>query len=222
MNNPVQAARPCPSCHKAPLVEATREKVFHPLGEAVPVVLRVSRCPACGAELINAEQRRENLERLRARKVKYGHLLLGEEIVALRKKYGLTQQAAAKVFGKGKIAFSRYENETSYPDQSTTKLLKQAIARPDLLKALADEEGVEIPLWQARCEDERKAKTVVLVAKQKDTAIDPAWDVRPKQAPRSRISWQEAMQQDLERTLQAGSATLAVNDDLPDVSAVAS
>ena len=113
MNTLTQNARPCPACHQASLVEATREKHFSPLGEAVTVALRVSRCPACGAELINAEQRRENLQRLRERKAAYGHLLLGEEIVALRKKYGLTQQAAAKIFGKGKIAFSRYENETS-------------------------------------------------------------------------------------------------------------
>lgn len=156
MNTLTQNARPCPACHQASLVEATREKHFSPLGETVSVLLRVSRCPACGAELINAEQRRENLQRLRARKARYGHLLLGEEIVALRKNYGLTQQAAAKIFGKGKIAFSRYENETSYPDQSTTKLLKRAIAQPQVLKALADEEGVEIPLWRARLEEEQR------------------------------------------------------------------
>ncbi len=196
------------------MAEATREKQFHPLGKMVAVVLRVSRCPNCGAELINAEQRRENLQRLRAREAKYGHLLLGEEIVALRKKYGLTQQAAAKIFGKGKIAFSRYENETSYPDQSTTKLLKQAIARADVLKALADEEGVAVPLWEARCEDERKAKIAVIkevqvsseslsawqrLRKESDRHASPAWPVGPQR--RSVLSQQLRIQ------------GLATNDD---------
>lgn len=163
MNNAIATERPCPACHRATLAEAVREKCFTPPGKTVSVKLRVSRCPACGMELINAEQRRENLQRLRARKAEYGPLLLGEEIVALRKKYGLTQRAAAKIFGKGLIAFSRYENEASYPDLSTTKLLKQAIDRPDVLKALADEECVEIPLWEARCEDVRRERLISMV-----------------------------------------------------------
>lgn len=162
MNTVIQG-RPCPACGGSILVEGTREKQFNPAGQTVTVVLRVSQCPACGTELINAEQRRENLQRLRERKAQYGHLLLGEEIVALRKRYGLTQRAAAKIFGKGLIAFSRYENEASYPDLSTTKLLKQAIDRPDVLKALADEEGVEIPLWEARCEDVRRERLISMV-----------------------------------------------------------
>lgn len=163
MNNAIATERPCPACHQAALAEAVREKFFNPSGKTVKVKLRISRCPACGMELINAEQRRENLQRLRARKGEYGPLLLGEEIVALRKKYGLTQRAAAKIFGKGLIAFSRYENEASYPDLSTTKLLKQAIDRPDVLKSLADEEGVEIPLWEARCEDVRRDRLISMV-----------------------------------------------------------
>ncbi len=163
MNTLTRTDRSCPACHQAPLAETTREKSFNPLGQTVTVALRVSRCPACGAELINAEQRRENLQRLRERKSEYGALLLGEEIVALRKKYGLTQKAAAKIFGKGLIAISRYENEASYPDLSTTKLLKQAIDRPDVLKALADEEGVEIPLWEARCEEVKRERLVELM-----------------------------------------------------------
>lgn len=169
MNTVIQG-RPCPACGGSILVESTREKQFNPAGQTVTVVLRVSQCPACGTELINAEQRRENLQRLFERKSQYGPLLLGEEIVALRKKYGLTQKAAAKIFGKGLIAFSRYENEASYPDLSTTKLLKQAIDRPDVLKALADEEGVEIPLWEARCEDVRRDRLISMVDRRNSQA----------------------------------------------------
>lgn len=154
----------CPACKHGELLEASRVKTFAPHGKPVAVELRISRCTACGAELIDADQRGENLRRLQERKSAYGGLLLGEEIVALRKKYGLTQQKAAKIFGKGLIAFSRYETETSYPDASLTKLLKRAIENPSVLKALADEEGVEIPLWQARCSDERAAKLVPLPA----------------------------------------------------------
>lgn len=157
MNTRSKAQR-CPSCRAAELVPVTRERAFHPHGETVVVSLQTLRCPSCGAERTSSQQHDANLVVLRSRKAHYGELLLGEEISRLRRRYGITQQQAAKIFGKGKIAFSRYENETSYPDESTTKLLTLAIEKPDVMKWLADKAGVELPLWAARCEDERKAK----------------------------------------------------------------
>ncbi|MDQ1832948.1 type II toxin-antitoxin system MqsA family antitoxin [Massilia scottii] len=68
----------------------------------------------------------------------------------------MTQQQASKIFGKGLIAFSRYENEDSCPDTSPRLLIELAIARPDILKTLADRANVTIPLWKERCEDEKR------------------------------------------------------------------
>lgn len=127
-----------------------------PNGWRVEVELMTSLCDACGAVAIRPDQHRENLERLRARKEHYGNLLMGEEILALRKRYSLSQQQAAKIFGKSKVAFSRYESETAYPDESTTLLLKLATERPDSLKWLADKAGVDVPLWKERCEDDER------------------------------------------------------------------
>lgn len=162
MNTQNAKMRRCPSCREADLLPATYVREFHPHGKNVAVELLTSRCPACGAEATSTTQHTENLARLKARKAEYRGLLLGEEILALRRRYGITQQVAAKIFGKGKIAFSRYENETSYPDDSTAKLLKLAIQKPDVIKSLADDESVELPLWNARCEDERGVKLRVI------------------------------------------------------------
>lgn len=147
--------RVCPSCREGHLHEATRERVFRPHGKEVVVQLLTSTCDHCGAEATSAAQHQENLHRLAARKAHYGELLMGQEILALRRRYGLTQQQASRIFGKGKIAFSRYESETTYPDESTTRLLTMAIEKPDALRWLADRAGVEIPLWRERCEDRR-------------------------------------------------------------------
>jgi len=147
--------RACPSCREGRLHEATRERAFRPHGKEVVVRLLTSTCDHCGAEATSAAQHQENLHRLAARKAHYGELLMGQEILALRRKYGLTQQQASQIFGKGKIAFSRYESETTYPDESTTRLLTMAIEKPDTLRWLADRVGVEIPLWRERCEDSR-------------------------------------------------------------------
>jgi len=148
----------CPVCRKGHLEAAERVRVFEPHGKRVEVKLQTSVCNACGETTTKASQHKENLRLLAERKVHYGDLLMGEEILALRKRYGLTQQQASKVFGKGKIAFSRYESESTYPDESTTLLLKLAMERPDVMKDLADKAGVELPLWTERCEDEQRVK----------------------------------------------------------------
>jgi putative zinc finger/helix-turn-helix YgiT family protein len=143
----------CPACKVGQLHTFTRTRDFKPRGRLVTVELLGSRCDACDVETTRAAQHDENLRRLAARKAQYGDTLLGEEIVGLRKRYGLTQVAAARLFGKGKIAFSRYENEATYPNASTTLLLTMSIEMPDSLKWLADKAGVEIPMWRERCED---------------------------------------------------------------------
>lgn len=148
----------CPACKQGHLNSALRTRTFHPRGIAVEVELLTSECDHCHVQTTRAAQHDENLRRLAARKAAYGGLLMGEEILSLRKRYGLTQQAAAKIFGKGKIAFSRYENEASYPDDSTTLLLRLAIDKPDVIKALADWAGVELPLWAERCEDDQRLR----------------------------------------------------------------
>ncbi len=147
----------CPVCKKGQLLPSTTHREFKPRGQTVRVELLASVCNHCGKETIRAKQHDENLQRLADRKHRdeYKGLLLGEEILALRHRYGLTQQAAAKIFGKTNITFSRYEHEVTYPDESTTTLLRMAIEKPDALKWLADQAGEPLPLWQERCEDRR-------------------------------------------------------------------
>lgn len=173
--SPSEKSRLCHVCKQGELIPTTRQRTFAPFGKQFVVDLLTSRCNACGAQSTNSQQHKENLSRLQARKEHYGHLLLGEEISRFRRRYGLTQRAAARIFGKGLVSFSRYENETSYPDATTTKLLKQAMARPDVLKSLADEEGVQIPLWQARLEDARREKVARLMTQHDVPEFSHVW-----------------------------------------------
>lgn len=168
-------SRPCPSCRQGNLETATRVRAFNPKGIEVRVELLTSRCASCGNEFARSAQHDENLARMKARKDNYGGLLLGEEILALRRRYGITQQNAAKLFGKGKIAFSRYENEASYPDETTTKLLTLAIENPQVLRMLAEKAGVDLPLWEARCKDERGQKLRVIADVRKTNANANKW-----------------------------------------------
>ena len=152
--NPPSSTPTCPACKQGVLHPTVRLQTFTPRGRTVVVELLASRCDHCNQQITRSAQHDENLVRLAARKAQYGDdTLMGEEIVRLRKCYGLTLQATAKIFGKGKATFAQYENEMTYPDLSTTRLLQAAIEQPDWLKWLADKAGVELPLWKERCED---------------------------------------------------------------------
>lgn len=166
----------CRTCRQGSLKPIERVETFHPPGvPPVEVALLAARCSHCGKETDLASQLEENLRRRAARKVHYGLHLLGEEILAFRRYWGLTQQAASRIFGKGIIAFSRYESEKSFPDESTTKLIRAAMRHPQLLKELADESGIEVPLWE-----ERLLRPVA--------AQSSPIDVQQSAAPRSRAA----------------------------------
>jgi HTH-type transcriptional regulator/antitoxin MqsA len=168
MSNRGEVMGVCPVCRKGHLVANEHVRVYEPHGKRVEVKLQTSVCDVCGESTTKASQHKANLRALAERKAHYGDVLMGEEILALRKRYGLTQQQASRVFGKGKIAFSRYESETTYPDESTTLLLTIAIERPEVMKSLADKAGVELPLWKERCEDEQRVKLYSLPSNRMD------------------------------------------------------
>ena len=147
----------CRVCKKGCLQPVEQVETFHPPTGEVTVVQLAARCDHCATVTVLASQLEENIRRRSARQSHYGPYLLGEDIFALRRAYGLTQQAAGRIFGKGKIAFSRYEREASFPDLSTTKLLRVAMRHPQVLKDLADEVGEPVPLWPERCEDAANA-----------------------------------------------------------------
>lgn len=147
----------CRKCREGHMHTIERVELFHPpTGEAVEVRELAAKCDHCGSEKVLASQIEENLRRRAARKEHYGEYLLGEDIAEFRRHWGLTQQEFSKVFGKGIIAFSRYESEKAYPDLSLTRLLRIAMSHPNVLKELADVAGVELPFWQAHCESELK------------------------------------------------------------------
>lgn len=142
----------CPSCGNEKLISRSDARLFHPPGVSEPVLVTMwsSVCSDCGAKVTTSQQRRNNLQALAARKSFYGEWLMGEEIVQLRKKYGITQQQASEIFGKGKVAFSRYETEASFPDLTMSKMMALALRDASVMAQLATMAGVKLPLLEKR------------------------------------------------------------------------
>jgi len=60
----------------------------------------------------------------------------------LRKRWQLNQKQAAKVFGGGPVAFSKYESDDVMQSDSMDKLLRMAADVPGVLNKLAADAGV--------------------------------------------------------------------------------
>ena len=71
-------------------------------------------------------QARDNKRRMVAFKKSVDGLLTGAEVRALRERLGLKQSDAARVFGGGVVAFSKYENDDVTQSEAMDKLMRLA------------------------------------------------------------------------------------------------
>lgn len=140
---------PCRICKKGHLHEATTVRSFEPPCGSVQVTLLTAQCDHCGKQTMLASQMEENLRRLSARKAHYGGLPLGEDIFILRRNHALSLKASAKIFGLEPNELQSLEDEQSFPAPELADKLISAMQSPDFLKELADQAGVELPLWEA-------------------------------------------------------------------------
>ena len=77
-------------------------------------------------------------------------LLTGAEITALRAKYQLTQAQAARLFGGGPVAFSKYENDDVAQSEAMDALLRLVRRSEVAFWELVDERGIATELTLAK------------------------------------------------------------------------
>ena len=117
----------CANCGSSELQFLTEAETFNYKSQSLTVDVDYSVCTQCGAEAILTEQIKHNDCRVRDAWRKADGLLSGAEISALRKKLGLTQQDAARLFGGGVNAFSKYERGEVIQSQGMDKLMRLAL-----------------------------------------------------------------------------------------------
>lgn len=99
-------------------------------------------CNVCGSEMVLPEQTRDNKRRMTAFKKEVDGLLTGFEVRAFRERLGLTQADAAKIFGGGVVAFSKYENDDVSQSEAMDKLMRLAECFPQVLEKLKLDAGL--------------------------------------------------------------------------------
>lgn len=142
----------CPLCGEGHLTEQTHDRASDIDGFRFVVRgLRHSLCDHCGETITTPEQSRHNkraMIRARAQALAERHRverLRPADILRIRKKFGLTQGQAARVFGGGPNAFGKYENADTAPSDGMEKLLRLADAVPEAAAWLLRRAGLGVP-----------------------------------------------------------------------------
>jgi HTH-type transcriptional regulator/antitoxin MqsA len=128
----------CPSCAVAELVHDTRDMPYTYKNESTVITAVIGDfCPACGEAVLDvAESMRTSAAMLEFNKQVNASIVDPSFIASVRKKLALDQREAAKIFGGGINAFSRYENGKTKPPLALVKLLKVLDRHPELLNEI--------------------------------------------------------------------------------------
>lgn len=160
MNSPLPV---CPVCEQGSLVPETYTEQIQHNGRTLLVAgLERCRCTNCDADPVSTDQIRRNQVRLcDARRHADGYLT-GEEIRGLRERFGLSQPAAAALFGGGTNAFSKYERGEVVQSLSMDRLLRCAEAFPPLVEYLRRITGIDALVAPQHAQDCMEARETSL------------------------------------------------------------
>ncbi len=144
----------CNYCDAGRMVETTRDKTIQQ-GRSRLIVKGLVHweCESCGAVSTDAKQFVQNEQIVRNAELNTrGYVSIGM-LREFREKYSLSQRAAGQLIGAGKSAFGKYESG-HHLSAPTAKLIRVALALPEVVKILAKEEGldIDVPKPESRSE----------------------------------------------------------------------
>jgi HTH-type transcriptional regulator/antitoxin MqsA len=125
----------CPACGARTLVHDTRDQPYTYKGRTTAIAAVTGDfCSSCGESILDAAESRRVMRDMQqfSRQVN-ASMVDPLFIAAVRKKLGLGQSEAARIFGGGTNAFSRYESGKTRPPLSLIKLLQLLDRHPGLL-----------------------------------------------------------------------------------------
>jgi HTH-type transcriptional regulator / antitoxin MqsA len=133
----------CPICGEGHVTAQVQMVENEYKGQKTQLPLHYQLCDTCTSDFAGAAESKLNRRVLMAWRKQVDGLLTGEEITALRKQYKLTQGQAAKLFGGGPVAFSKYENDDVAQSESMDTLLRLVRGTPAVFWALVSERKME-------------------------------------------------------------------------------
>lgn len=133
----------CPICGEGHVTAQVQMVESEYKGHKAELPLHFRLCDVCTSDYAGAAESKLNKRALMAFRKQVDGLLTGEEIIALRKLYKLTQGQAARLFGGGPVAFSKYENDDVAQSEAMDTLLRLVRRSQDAFWALVEEKGMK-------------------------------------------------------------------------------
>lgn len=159
----------CPICGEGHVTDHVDQVESEYKGLKAMVPLHYQLCDTCHSESAGATESKLNKRGVMAFRKSVDGLLTGAEICALRGKYKLTQGQAAKLFGGGPVAFSKYENDDVAQSDAMDNLLRLVRRSEVAFWELAAEKGLVPELAPAKASE--KAASVSGLLEPKTTNV---------------------------------------------------
>lgn len=140
----------CPICGEGHVTSHIEMVESEYKGETRMLPSHYQLCDTCHSDFAGAGEGRLNKRAIMAFRKSVDGLLTGSEILALRKRYGMTQDQAARLFGGGPVAFSKYENDDVAQSESMDSLLRLVRRSEAAFWELVEEKGMLVELVPAK------------------------------------------------------------------------
>ncbi|SOB74575.1 HTH-type transcriptional regulator / antitoxin MqsA [Marinobacter sp. LV10R510-11A] len=127
----------CPVCGEGSLTPQVEMIAAEHREVSREIESHYSVCDGCGSEQAGPLELRANKRTMVAFKKQVDGLLTGAQVRALRERLGVNQSEAAKIFGGGPVAFSKYESDDVSQSEAMDKLLRLADELPEAFAVLA-------------------------------------------------------------------------------------
>lgn len=154
----------CPICGEGHVTSCVDQVEHEYKGQKAMLPLHYQVCDVCTSDFAGLEESRLNKRAVLAFRKSVDGLLTGAEIRALRDKYKLTQGQAAKLFGGGPVAFSKYENDDVAHSEAMNNLLLLVRRSEAAFWELVDEKGMTAELAPAKFVEKIVELTTTLTA----------------------------------------------------------
>ena len=173
----------CPICGEGHVTASVQMVEYEYKGHRAELPSHYKQCDTCTSDFAGMAESKQNKRIVMAFRKQVEGLLTGDEITALRKQYQLTQAQAAKLFGGGPVAFSKYENDDVAQSEAMDTLLRLIRRSPAAFWALVEEKGLQADFTQqrepVRADVQGSVKLVSLTRVQNNTTrSDPRYNPR--------------------------------------------
>lgn len=140
----------CPICGEGHVTDHVDQVESAYKGRNAMLPMHYRLCDTCHSDFAGAKEGRLNKRGVMAFRKSVDGLLTGGEICALREKYKLTQAQAARLFGGGPVAFSKYENDDVAQSEAMDTLLRLVSQSAEAFWTLVQQKGMSAELTLKR------------------------------------------------------------------------